>query len=83
MSVRLSTGCFAATDASRLQQTGVRGAATPRQLAQFVQVDGWIPIDASIDVGDVAALVGSLGGANLSRVRSPRPPRRKLTEAQR
>lgn len=48
-----------------LAAAGVRGAATPRQLAKLVQVDGWIPIDASIYVGDVAALVGSLGGANL------------------
>jgi hypothetical protein len=48
-----------------LAASGVSGIGSPRQLANFVRVKGWHPVDATVHVGDVAALVESLGGEAL------------------
>lgn len=50
---------------ARLAVTGVAGAGDARRLAKHVVVDGWIPVDAHLDVTDVAALVLKLGGSAL------------------
>lgn len=45
--------------------TSVAAAGNVRQLAKYIETIGWEPINSSVHVSDVAALVGSLGGEQL------------------
>lgn len=45
--------------------TGVGGISSSKQLSNYVRVNGWIPVDTSIRVGNVAKLVSNLGGTQL------------------
>ena len=49
----------------RLAGRGVRGAGDPTRLAEFVRADGWVPIDARVEVSDVSQLIARLGGRAL------------------
>lgn len=52
-------------DHDRLAARGVTAIDDPTRLAQLIRTDGWQPIDASLHVSDVAALVKRLGGEQL------------------
>jgi hypothetical protein len=54
----------------RFAVRSVAGVDSPDRLSEYVHTDGWAPIDASLRVGDVNKVVGSLGGHNLY---GPRP----------
>ncbi len=43
----------------------VAAAGNVRELAKYIQTDGWEPTNSSVHVSDVAALVGRLGGEQL------------------
>jgi hypothetical protein len=49
----------------RLAARGVAGAEGPERLARHVPTEDWLPIDARVQVRDVAALVKNLGGEHL------------------
>jgi hypothetical protein len=49
----------------RFAVNGVRGIEDPTRLAASIPTDGWLPVDARVRVGHVAALVGKLGGHEL------------------
>ncbi len=49
----------------RLAVRSVQGARDPRELARFVEVDGWQPVDAQVRVSDVARVVSRIGGRAL------------------
>ena len=44
---------------------GVAGAGNPKELAKYVETQGWEPTNSAVHVSDVAALVGRLGGEQL------------------
>lgn len=44
---------------------GVAGAGNVKDLAKFIRTDGWEPVDSSVHVSDVTALVSTLGGEHL------------------
>ena len=44
---------------------GVAGAGNAKELAQYIQTQGWEPTNPAVHVSDVAALVGRLGGEQL------------------
>ena len=50
---------------ARFAARGVAGAEEPARLARFVPTDGWMPVDTSVRVNDVAGLVRKLGGEEL------------------
>ncbi|MEX1254718.1 MAG: ATP-binding protein [Dehalococcoidia bacterium] len=54
----------------RFVAKGVRGAEDAMRLALFIRCDGWVPVDARIQVTDVAGLVQKLGGETLYGERS-------------
>jgi hypothetical protein len=56
---------LADTGRVRLAARGVAQTEDPVRLATRIATDHWIPIDASIKVGNVAKLVSSLGGEKL------------------
>ena len=56
---------LADTNRPRLAARGVSYADDPIRLAKLIGARDWVPVDARIKVGDVAKLVGSLGGAEL------------------
>ncbi|KUN10440.1 hypothetical protein AQI95_01585 [Streptomyces yokosukanensis] len=49
----------------RLAARAVAGVDAPERFAQHFRVEGWRPIDATIKVSDVPALVKNLGGEQL------------------
>lgn len=49
----------------RMAARSVEGVRDPRQLAKTVRVSGWEPVDARVEVSDVARLVKRLGGDSL------------------
>ncbi|MGW2642950.1 HD domain-containing protein [Streptomyces sp. NPDC001348] len=49
----------------RLAARAVAGVDAPERFAQHFRVQGWRPIDATVKVSDVPALVKSLGGEQL------------------
>jgi hypothetical protein len=49
----------------RLAAVGVLGADDAARMCSQITTDGWKPIDARVKVGDVAAVVERLGGAQL------------------
>ncbi|MFG2465206.1 ATP-binding protein [Streptomyces canus] len=49
----------------RLAARAVAGVDSPERFAEHFPVQGWRPIDATVKVSDVPALVGSLGGEQL------------------
>lgn len=49
----------------RLAARAVQGAEGPEQLAKWIPVEGWIPVDARLKVTNVAALAKTLGGEQL------------------
>jgi hypothetical protein len=49
----------------RLQATGIKNVEAPEALAEIVTTTGWLPIDAHIQVTDVASLARGLGGEQL------------------
>jgi hypothetical protein len=51
--------------ALRLRTTGIKNAESPEALAENIKTDGWLPIDAHIQVTDVASLARGLGGEQL------------------
>ena len=52
-------------DQPRFQALGVAHVKDPAELAHFIRVDGWHPIDARVRISNVIALVKKLGGENL------------------
>ena len=54
----------------RFAVRSVAGADSPDRLAEYIETDRWQPIDASLRVGDVNKVIGSLGGHKLY---GPRP----------
>jgi Histidine kinase-, DNA gyrase B-, and HSP90-like ATPase len=58
----------------------IRGAEAPHRLAELVQVEGWRPVDARIEVSDVARLVARLGGEALYGDSSDFVPLRELIQ---
>ena len=50
---------------SRFAAKSVAGVDVPDRLASFVQTDGWLPIDATVQVSDLPNLVKSIGGEEL------------------
>ena len=47
------------------KRKGVAGAGNAKELAQYIQTQGWEPTNSVVHVSDVAALVGRLGGEQL------------------
>lgn len=45
--------------------TAVKGRKSPEAAAEFITTEGWLPVDASLHVSDVPALVAILGGERL------------------
>lgn len=52
-------------DRNRLAARAVAGVDSPERFAEHFRVQGWRPIDATVKVSDVPALVRSLGGEQL------------------
>lgn len=50
---------------NRLAARAVAGVDSPERFAEHFRVQGWRPIDATVNVSDVPALVGTLGGEQL------------------
>lgn len=50
---------------SRLAARAVAGVDSPERFAELFRVQGWRPIDATIKISDIPALVGNLGGEQL------------------
>lgn len=48
-----------------LRARRVKGAESPEELARHLRVSGWIPLDTTVHIGDVASVVRSLGGEQL------------------
>ena len=57
----------AARGASRrpFARKAVAGAGNPKELAKYVQTQGWEPTDSTVHVSDIGSLVGRLGGEQL------------------
>lgn len=49
----------------RLAAAGVRGVDSAKRLARLVPTNDWLPIDASVQITDVQALIRNLGGESL------------------
>jgi hypothetical protein len=49
----------------RLAARAVAGVDSPERFAELFRVQGWRPIDATVKVSDIPALVGTLGGQQL------------------
>jgi hypothetical protein len=49
----------------RFAARGVRGIEEPNRLVELIPTNGWLPVDARVRVGHVAALVSKLGGHEL------------------
>jgi hypothetical protein len=49
----------------RFAARSVAGVDLPERLATYVQTDGWLPINASVRVGDLPNLIKSIGGEEL------------------
>jgi len=56
---------LADTNRPRLTARGVSYTEDPMRMAKPIGTANWLPVDAKIKVGDVARLIGSLGGENL------------------
>lgn len=56
---------LADTKKPRLAARGVSYVDDPLRLAKLIGTSNWLPVDARIQVGDVARLIGSLGGEKL------------------
>lgn len=52
-------------DISELKANGVRGISSTDDLANYIKVKDWVPVDTSIRVSDVPQLVSRLGGEQL------------------
>ena len=46
-------------------RTAVAGAGNPKELAKYIETQGWEPTDSTVHVSDVGSLVGRLGGEQL------------------
>lgn len=51
--------------AFRFAARSVAGSQDPRRLSKYISTEGWTPVDARVQVTDVAALVRNIGGAQL------------------
>ena len=60
---------------------GVIGALDPESLALSLHVNGWLPVDATPAIDDVASLVESLGGKHLYGDKPEVPVRELLQNA--
>ena len=49
----------------RLRAKGVAGTESPLRLQGYIEVSGWVPVDARLHVSNVADLVRRLGGEQL------------------
>lgn len=49
----------------RLKAKGVAGAESPTRLSNLIGAKGWLPIDARVQVSDVASLARNIGGEQL------------------
>ena len=56
---------LADTNRPRLAARGVSYAEDPMRMAKLIGTASWLPVDAKIKVGDVAKLIGNLGGEKL------------------
>jgi hypothetical protein len=68
-------------DLPRFEVSGVIGAESPRLLAKHIETEGWIPVNARIQVSDPTHLARTLGGRNLYGDRTLAPIRELLTNA--
>jgi hypothetical protein len=50
---------------TRFPVRSIAGADDPIRFAQFLKTDGWVPLDASLKVGNVKRVVEHLGGSAL------------------
>lgn len=49
----------------RFRARSVKGVDDPTRLAELIPTNGWTPVDARVNVSNVAGLIQSLGGSNL------------------
>ena len=47
------------------QTKGVAGAEGQRELAEYVETDGWIPCEANVHISNIEELIKNLGGERL------------------
>ncbi|MFD2177872.1 ATP-binding protein [Veronia pacifica] len=79
--LRLVDSILADNNKQRLKARGVAGANNINTLIRLVGTAGWHPIDASVQVGDVAKLVKNLGGEQLYGDNSQVPLRELIQNA--
>lgn len=65
LELRQADSLLADTKKPRLAARGVSYVDDPLRLAKLIGTSNWLPVDARIQVGDVARLIGSLGGEKL------------------
>jgi hypothetical protein len=64
----------------RFEARSVRAVDDPVRLAEFVRVQGWVPIDARVEVSDVSRLIAKLGGRALYGYQADVVPIRELIQ---
>jgi hypothetical protein len=70
---------FADNSSPRLAARRVAGVDIPERLASYVQTEGWLPINAVVQVSDLPHLIESIGGAELYG-KNPRVAVRELIQ---
>lgn len=70
---------LADTKRSRFAARSVANVEEPSRLTRLVPLEGWLPVNATIQVGNVAALVERLGGKELYG-QEPTVPLRELVQ---
>jgi len=63
--LRSTDSLFADTTYPRFAARNVAGVDLPERLAAYVQTDGWLPINATVQVSDLPHLIKSIGGEEL------------------
>ncbi len=64
---------------ARFSARRVAGVESPERLSEYVQTEGWLPINATIHVSDLPAVIKSLGGEELYG-KNPRAALRELIQ---
>ncbi|MEM1268405.1 MAG: hypothetical protein AAGI08_00020 [Bacteroidota bacterium] len=77
--LRRTDTLLADTDRPRLAARSVAYTDAPESLAQLVRTNGWLPVDARVQVSDVVSLISALGGEKLYGD-SPTVPLRELIQ---
>lgn len=63
--LRQCDALLADTGRDRFAAKSVASVSSPTRLQELIPTDGWVPVDASIRIGDVPGLVRKLGGEEL------------------